>query len=223
MTNKTLLRLVCSFAVWPSFYNTFRNFFSPGSFGVSSLICSNLDSIARAFSYTICTWAVNSFSGMSSVVTSRCACDKVSAKMFSFLARYTKSVSYFCKPSNILCNHGGAFCSDFFVTASSGLWLPCIITFFPYMYWWNRWHPNTTANISCSIGASLCYIAARDFDAYTTGLSFCSSTTSITDLLPTLKLTTLLFSQMIDSDFFPTAMAYSSPTTLSMVLPILIS
>ena len=56
----------------------FVTFFSPGSFIVSSLITSDLDFLARAFSYTICTWAVNS-SGMSSVVSSRCAHDKVSA------------------------------------------------------------------------------------------------------------------------------------------------
>ena len=53
----------------------FVTFFSPRSFAVSSLISSNLDFIAGAFSYTICTWAVNSSSGMSSVVYSRCARD----------------------------------------------------------------------------------------------------------------------------------------------------
>ena len=50
----------------------FETFFSPGSYVVSSLISSNLDFVVKAFSYTICTWAVNSSSVMPSVVSSRC-------------------------------------------------------------------------------------------------------------------------------------------------------
>ena len=59
------------------------------------------------------------------VNSSRCTCDKVSAKMFSFPARHTKSIAYFCKLSNILCNCGVVFFSGFFIIASSGLWSLC--------------------------------------------------------------------------------------------------
>ena len=121
MTNMILLHYwYVVFAVWPSFYNTLRNFLQPWIFAVSSLISSNLDFVAGAFSYAISTWAVNSSSGnllslpgCSSVVSSRCVGYKVSVKMFSFSARYTKSILYFCKLRNILCNRGGVFYSGF--------------------------------------------------------------------------------------------------------------
>ena len=78
---------------------------------------SYIISIAKTASKKI----VNSFSGMSCAISSRHVRDKkVSTKMFSFSARYTKSISYFCKSGNILCNRG-VFCNGFFINASSGL------------------------------------------------------------------------------------------------------
>ena len=44
-------------------------FFSSGSFAVSSLIFSNLDFVAGAFSYTICGWAVSSSNLLKSFLT----------------------------------------------------------------------------------------------------------------------------------------------------------
>ena len=107
--------------------------FSPRSFAVSSLIYSNLDCVAGAFSYTICTWDVHSPPGMLSAVSFRWAPDKISTKIFPFQARYTKSISNMRKLCKILWNCGGLFCSGFFIIASSGLRSIYIITFFPYM------------------------------------------------------------------------------------------
>ena len=78
--------------------------FSPRSFAVSSLISSNLDCVAGAFWYTICTWDVHSPPGMLSAVSSRWAPDKISTKIFPYQARYTKSISNMRKLCKIIWN-----------------------------------------------------------------------------------------------------------------------
>ena len=66
-----------------------------------------------------------------------CAHDRVSAKMYSLLFRYTNLISYFCKLINIPFNLGGVFCTGFFIIASNApmLYDPSVLSFFPiYKY-----------------------------------------------------------------------------------------
>ena len=69
----------------------FVTFFSAGSFYVSSLIYSSLDIVARAFSYTICTWAVSSSSGMSSVLSSGVCMTRTTFINFNSYANSSKT------------------------------------------------------------------------------------------------------------------------------------